>query len=88
MNRTIMVLLMVLPLMTSCQSYTWLVYANPSLLDAKQGQECRFDLFGLGVDLSGNKAMRAGGMTKARSVEYHVSSFLGWGKECVIARGE
>jgi hypothetical protein len=88
MKRTIMLIVTLLPLLTSCQSYTWLLYANPSLRDARQGQECRFDLFGLGVDFSGNKAMRVGGITKARSVEYQVSSFFGWGKECVIARGE
>ena len=88
MNRAMMLIMVLLPVLTSCQSYTWLVYANPSLSDPRQGQECRFDLFGVRVDLSGNKAMHVGGITKARSVEYQVASFLGWGKECVIARGE
>jgi hypothetical protein len=83
-----MLILMLLPVLTSCQSYTWLLYANPSSSDARQGQECRFDLFGVRVDLSGNKAMTAGGISKARSLEYQVSSFLGWGQECMIARGE
>jgi hypothetical protein len=87
MKRTMMIL-MLLSLLTSCQSYNWLLYANPSLSDAKHGQECRFDLLGVGVDLSGNKAMRVGGITKARSVEYQVSTFFGWGKECIIAQGE
>ena len=88
MNRTMMLMVMLLLFLTSCQSYTWLLYANPSLGDAKQGQECLFDLFGAGVDLSGSKAMRLGGITKARSVEYQLSTFHGWGNECVIARGE
>jgi hypothetical protein len=48
------------------------------------------DLFGLGrkLDLTGNEAMRLGGMARVRSVEYQVSSFHGWGRECVTARGE
>lgn len=82
--------MMWLPFLTGCQSYTWLVYANPSVGDAKEGQQCRPDIIGLGphVDLTGNEAMRLGGLTKARTVEYRVATFHGWGKECIVARGE
>jgi hypothetical protein len=81
---------MLLPLLTSCQSYTWIVYANPSVDDAKVGQQCRPDIIGLGphVDLTGYEAMRLGGLTKARTVEYRVTNFHGWGKECIVAHGE
>jgi len=90
MKRSLMLIAMLLPMLAGCQSHTWLVYANPPLSDAKQGQECLFDLLGLGrkLDLTGNEAMRAGGLATVRSVEYHVNSFHGWGRECVTARGE
>jgi len=90
MKRSLMLIAMLLPMLAGCQSHTWLVYANPPLSDAKQGQECLFDLLGLGrkLDLTGNEAMRAGGLATVRSVEYHVNSFHGWGMECVTARGE
>jgi predicted hotdog family 3-hydroxylacyl-ACP dehydratase len=47
-------------------------------------------LFGLGrkLDLTGKEAMRLGDIATVRSVEYHVNSFHGWGRECVTARGE
>ena len=90
MKRALILLSMLLPLLSSCQSYNWVIYANPSIGDAKEGQQCRPDIIGLGphVDLTGNEAMRLGGLTKARTVEYRVANFLGWGKECIVAHGE
>ena len=90
MNKSLVLIAMLLPVLAGCQSHSWLVYANPPVNGEKQGQECLFDLFGLGrkLDLTGNEAMRLGGIAIVRSVEYHVSSFHGWGKECVTARGE
>ena len=90
MNRLMMAMTVLVPLMAGCQSYDWLVYANPSLSGKKQGQQCAPVVFGLGpnLDLSGNEAMRQGSMTKVSRVEYHLNSFHGMGKECIIARGE
>ena len=34
---------MLLPVLASCESYTWLVYANHSVIGTKQGQECNSD---------------------------------------------
>lgn len=85
-----MLIAMLLPLLLGCESSTWLLYANPSLSGEKQGQECFRDPLGLGrkLDLTGNEAMRLGDIATVRSVEYHVNSFHGWGRECVTARGE
>ena len=90
MKKSLVLIAMLLPVLAGCQSHSWLVYANPPVNGEKQGQECLFDLFGLGrkLDLTGNEAMRAGGLATVRSVEYHVNSFHGWGRECVTARGE
>jgi hypothetical protein len=90
MKPALMLVTMLLPLLSSCQSYNWVIYTNPSIGDAKEGQQCLPDIIGLGphVDLTGNAAMRLGGLTKARTVEYRVANFLGWGKECIVAHGE
>lgn len=90
MKRPMMLIALLLPVMAGCESYTWVLYANPPVSDAKQGQECFTDPLGLGrqLDLTGNEAMRLGGITRVRSIEYYVSKFYGLGKECVIARGE
>jgi hypothetical protein len=90
MKSVLLLIAIMLLFTTGCQSYTWLVYANPSIGDAKEGQQCLPDIIGLGpqVDLTGNEAMRLGGLTKARTVEYRVANFHGWGKECIVARGE
>ncbi len=90
MKKSLVLIAMLLPVLAGCQSHSWLVYANPPVNGEKQGQECLLDLFGLGrkLDLTGNEAMRLGGIAIVRSVEYQVSSFHGWGRECVTARGE
>ena len=90
MKRPIILIAVLLPVLAGCQSYTWLVYANPSLEGTKQGEECFGDPLGLGreLDLTGNEAMRRGGITRVRSIEYQVAKFHGLGRECVIARGE
>jgi hypothetical protein len=77
-------------LFAGCESYVrTLGPTNPTIADAKQGQDCRSQ-FGLGdvPDLTGAQAIRAGGIAKLRSVEYRVTSFSGIGMDCVIARGE
>jgi hypothetical protein len=91
MKRPMMLIAMLMPLFLGCESSTELLYANPSLSSAKEGQECLPpDPLGLGrkLDLTGNEAMRLGDIATVRSVEYHVNSFHGWGRECVTARGE
>jgi hypothetical protein len=91
MKRPMMLIAMLMPLFLGCESSTELLYANPSLSSAKEGQECLPpDPLGLGrkLDLTGNEAMRLGGITKVRSIEYEVTKFHGFGRECVIAHGE
>ena len=91
MKRPIMLIAMLLPLLLGCESSAALLYANPSLNGSKEGQQCLpADPLGLGrtLDLSGNEAMRVGGITKVRSIEYSVNKFHGVGRECVIAHGE
>jgi hypothetical protein len=87
-----LIAVLLLPLVGGCEMYTWLVYENPSLSGgAKYGQDCLpLDPLGLGrkVDLTGREAMRVGGITKVRTIEYQVTKFHGLGKECVIAYGE
>lgn len=90
MKRPIILIAMLLPVLAGCDSYVRpLGLTNPSITDAKQGQDCRGQ-FGIGgvPDVTGAQAMRAGGITKLRSAEYHVNSFSGFGSECVIAQGE
>ena len=82
---------MLLPVLAGCQSYARpLGGTNPTIPDAKQGQDCRVYVFGIGggPDVSGIQAMRSGGITKLRSAEYRVNAFADVGRECVIARGE
>ena len=63
---------------------------NPTIPEAKQGQDCRIHVFGLGgvPDMTGTQAMRAGGITKLRRAEYRATTFFDVGRECVIAYGE
>jgi len=93
MKKLVMLIAMVLPFLSGCESYKSLLYdnLNPSIGDAKQGQECLPpDPVGLGrtLDLNGGEAMRLGGITKLRRLEYQVVKFHGVGRECVIAHGE
>jgi hypothetical protein len=91
MKKPRILIALLLPVLAGCESHTWMMYANPSLSDAKQGRECLPpDPLGLGrqLDLTGNEAMHLGGITKVRSIEYQVAKFHGVGKECVIVRGE
>jgi hypothetical protein len=90
MKRPIMLIAMLLSVLAGCESYTSsLGPTNPTVTDAKQGQDCRRQ-FGIGgvPDLTGTQAMRSGGITKLRSAEYRVNFFSGVGSECVIAHGE
>lgn len=90
MKRLTIVVILVVPLLGGCQSHTWLLYANPPVTGEREGQQCATVVFGLGpnVDLSGNEAIRLGGITKPTTVQYRMNSFHGVGKECVLARGE
>ncbi|HKU52191.1 MAG TPA: hypothetical protein VJQ25_06975 [Nitrospira sp.] len=93
MKRPVMLIAIVLPFLSGCESYKSLLYdnLNPSIGDVKQGQECLPpDPVGLGrtLDLNGGEAMRLGGITKLRRLEYQVVKFHGVGRECVIAHGE
>jgi hypothetical protein len=86
----ILLIALLLPAIAGCESYSWSLYKNPVVTDAKQGQDCRVLVFGLGrsVDPTGVRAMRLGGVTKVRSTEYQVNTIQGVGNECVIAHGE
>ena len=89
-TRLFVLMAMLLPVLAGCQSYTrTLGPTNPTITDAKQGQDCRSQ-FGIGgiPDLTGAQAIRSGGITKLRSMEYSVDTFSGVGSECVIAHGE
>lgn len=91
MNGRVMLIAMLLPFLAGCQSYTPLVrYANTSIADTKQGQDCKYLLLGLGgmADVTGAEAMRLGGITRLRHTEYHVKALQGVGSECMIAHGE
>ena len=91
MKSPVMLIAIVLPLLSGCESYKRLLYDNPSISDAKQGQECLPpDPVGLGrsLDLNGGEAMRLGGITKLRRLEYQIVKFHGVGRECVIAHRE
>ena len=86
-TRLVMLIAILLPVLAGCESYVLrLGPTNPTITDAKQGQDCRGPL---GVpDVTGAQAMRSGGITKLRSAEYRVNAFSGVGTECVIAHGE
>lgn len=91
MKEPMILMALLLPFLGGCESYTWLVYENPSLSGAKEGRECLSpDAVGLGrtVDLSGHEAMRLGDITKVRRIEYQVTKLHGFGKECIVAHGE
>jgi hypothetical protein len=82
---------MLLPVLAGCESYARpLGGTNPTIPDAKQGQDCGVHVFGIGPvpDVSGIQAMRSGGITKLRSAEYRLNAFAGTGRECMIAYGE
>ena len=87
-TRLFVLIAMLLPVLAGCQSYVRPLGAtNPTITDAKQGEDCRWYLGGV-PDLTGTQAMRLGGITKLRSAEYRVNAFAGVGSECVIAHGE
>ena len=91
MKRLVMLIAIGLSLLSGCESSKRLLYENPSINDAKQGQECLLpDPVGLGrsLDVYGGEAMRRSGITKLRSLEYQVVKFHSVGRECVIAHGE
>jgi hypothetical protein len=91
MNARVILIAMLLPVIAGCESYTRsLGYLNSSVNDAKQGQDCRVLVFGLGglADVTGTQATHQGGITKLRSAEYRVNTLQGVGNECVIAHGE
>ena len=65
-TRLFVLIAMLLPVLAGCQSYTrTLGPTNPTITDAKQGQDCRSQ-FGIGdvPDLTGTQAIRSGGITK------------------------
>ena len=84
------VVAVVVPLLGGCQSHKWLLYANPPGNGEKEGEQCSTVVFGLGpnVDLTGNEAIRRGGITKPTTVEYRINTLHGIGRECVRARGD
>jgi hypothetical protein len=90
-TRLFVLIAMLLPVLAGCASYTrTLEPTNPTITDAKQGQDCRVLVFGVGgmPDVTGTQAMRSGGITKLRSAEYRVNTLEGVGSECMIAHGE
>jgi hypothetical protein len=89
--RLVVLTAMLLPVLAGCQSAVGpLGGTNPTIPEAKQGQDCRVHVFGLGgvPDMTGAQAMRAGGITKLRRAEYRATTFFDVGRECVIAYGE
>ena len=89
-TRLFVLMAMLLSVLAGCESSVrTLGPTNPTITDAKQGQDCRSQ-FGIGgvPDLTGTQAIRSGGITKLRSIEYRVDTFSGVGSECVIAHGE
>ena len=92
MNGRALLIAVLLPVLTGCFSYSMpLAYTTASIADARQGQDCRALIFGVGnhsPDVTMAQAMRMGGITKLRSAEYRVSTLQGVGTECVVAHGE
>ena len=75
MNGKVVLIATPLPVLGGCESYVRpLGYTNSAITDAKQGQDCRVLVFGLGgmADVTGTQAIRLGGITKLRSAEYRV----------------
>ncbi|HSL03645.1 MAG TPA: hypothetical protein VK901_08920 [Nitrospiraceae bacterium] len=89
-TRLYVLIAMLLPVLAGCQTYTGsLGLINSTITAAKHGQDCRSQYgFGDVPDLTGTQAIRSGGITNLRSLEYRVNTFLGVGSECVIAHGE
>jgi len=90
MNRRTVLIAMLLPICAGCVSSTTpMGYTNPTIADARQGQDCRM-LVGLGgiPDLTGNQAMRQGGITRLRNAEYRENTLYGVGNACMVAHGE
>ncbi|BCA55517.1 hypothetical protein W02_26570 [Nitrospira sp. KM1] len=91
MNTRLILITILLPVISGCESYTRpLGVTNTTVASAKQGEDCRLIVFGLGdmADVTEAEAIRSGGITKLRNAEYHVHTFQGVGKECVTAHGE
>jgi hypothetical protein len=92
MNGRALLIAVLLPVLTGCFSYSMpLAYTTASIADARQGQDCRVLIFGVGnrsPDVTMAQAIRMGGITKLRSSEYRVSTLQGVGTECVVAHGE
>jgi len=90
MSKRVVLIAMFLPIFAGCvSSTTQMGYTNVAIADAKQGQDCRI-LVGIGgmPDLSGNQAMRQGGITKLRSAEYRENTLYGVGEACMVAHGQ
>ena len=90
-TRLLLLSAMLLPVLAGCESYERpLGGTNAAIPDAKQGQDCKVYVGGIGglPDLTGAQAMRSGEITKLRSAEYSVKGFAGVGRECVIVTGE
>ncbi len=90
-TRLFVLIAMLLPVLAGCESYVQpLGGTNPTIPDAKQGQDCRVHVFGIGgvPDVTGTQAMRSGGITKLRNAEYRANTLVGVGRECVIVTGE
>lgn len=92
MNGGALLIGVLLPVLGGCFSYTMpLAYTNTSIADAKQGQDCKVLIFGVGShgpDVTTAQAMRLVGITTLRTAEYRVSTLQGVGTECVVAHGE
>ena len=90
-TRHFVLITMLLPVLAGCESYARQVGpTNLTIPDAKQGQDCRVQVLGIGgiPDVTGTQAIRSGEITKLRSAEYRVNAFAGVGSECMIAHGE
>ena len=90
-TRLLLLSAMLLPVLAGCESYARpLGGTNTAIPDAKQGQDCRVQVFGIGgvPDLTSAQAMRSGEISKLRSAEYRVNTVVGVGRECVIVTGE
>ncbi len=84
------VISMLLTASAGCSSFSMpLEPTNTSIADAKEGQDCRVLILGMGGHEHGvDAAMRQAGITRLRSAEYQEKTFMGCGKECVVAHGE
>ncbi len=90
MNGRVVLIMMGIFVLVGCVSSTTpMGLANPSVADAKVGQDCRI-LVGVGSmpDLTAMQAMHHGHITRLQRDEYRENTFLGVGKACVVAHGE